>query len=333
LIKVFDKIKDKKYWKILKILGYSSTIISIIYLVLVGHKHWDNLLGIFTISDKWASILISSFLYAISIGLVYSEVWRKLVLGLGGKITFKSSYVLLGHSQIAKYIPGNVFQYVGRHILGKNLGLSNGVIINGIFIETLLNATVAGLIFLVSSLFLGWSKLVLPGVNKLLIIGVAAIIIIIFLVIARFTPKIKSWLIKSNIIIDIKTIKKRYFIYSIIIVILLYALFFTFIGLNLWFLSKYFWSISDVPILFFISAYAIAWVIGFATPGAPGGIGIREVILIAILNNHMNQPKALMLALIFRLVTILGDFLFFSFSYFLKIFSKRILSKSASNNT
>jgi len=38
-----------------------------------------------------------------------------------------------------------------------------------------------------------------------------------------------------------------------------------------------------------VDGFALAWVLGFIVPGAPGGIGIREVILAGL---HMHKSLA-----------------------------------------
>ena len=86
----------------------------------------------------------------------------------------------------------------------------------------------------------------------------------------------------------------------------------------MWFLNNFFWGSSQVFALFFIGVNSIAWVAGFITPGASGGIGIREIVIVALLTPYITQPKALVLAIILRLVTICGDLLSFLITYIFK---------------
>lgn len=63
--------------------------------------------------------------------------------------------------------------------------------------------------------------------------------------------------------------------------------------------------------------FSVAWIAGFITPGAPAGLGVREAIIVALLTHLIDEPQSLLVALIFRLVSIFGDILFFVFSYWL----------------
>jgi uncharacterized membrane protein YbhN (UPF0104 family) len=52
---------------------------------------------------------------------------------------------------------------------------------------------------------------------------------------------------------------------------------------------------------------ALAWMLGFLTPGAPGGLGVRDAILVAMLTGVSNPAAAVAIAVSFRGVTTLGD--------------------------
>ncbi len=60
-----------------------------------------------------------------------------------------------------------------------------------------------------------------------------------------------------------------------------------------------------------ISLFALGWIAGYLTPGAPAGLGVREAILIFGLGPLSGQEAALNTALYLRLMTLGGDLLFF----------------------
>ncbi|MEA3274753.1 MAG: hypothetical protein U9Q81_05555, partial [Pseudomonadota bacterium] len=49
---------------------------------------------------------------------------------------------------------------------------------------------------------------------------------------------------------------------------------------------------------------------GFVTPGAPAGLGIREAVIVLLLEQLGLGDEALQIALVFRLATVGGDLLF-----------------------
>ena len=71
----------------------------------------------------------------------------------------------------------------------------------------------------------------------------------------------------------------------------------------------------STPIGPVITIYALSWVIGYITPGASGGLGVREALIIGFLSGIVGEPASILVALALRLITIIGDFLVFGVSF------------------
>ena len=63
----------------------------------------------------------------------------------------------------------------------------------------------------------------------------------------------------------------------------------------------------DIGYLYVVSLFTITWLGMFIIPGAPGGIGIREFIVIALLAPIYGPDDPTIGILIFRVITVLGD--------------------------
>jgi uncharacterized membrane protein YbhN (UPF0104 family) len=63
--------------------------------------------------------------------------------------------------------------------------------------------------------------------------------------------------------------------------------------------------------LLLTGCFALAWVIGFFAPGAPAGLGVREGVLLALLQFSYARPDALLIVIALRLATTAGDILCF----------------------
>lgn len=63
--------------------------------------------------------------------------------------------------------------------------------------------------------------------------------------------------------------------------------------------------VASYPVL--AGSFALAWVAGFVVPGSPGGIGVREAVLVTALAPLLGAGAALGLAVLFRVVAIAGD--------------------------
>ena len=65
--------------------------------------------------------------------------------------------------------------------------------------------------------------------------------------------------------------------------------------------------------------FILSWSIGFLTPGAPGGLGVREAIMLMFLNDVLSQNLLLTSAILYRIICIIGDCLVFLLA---QVFSK-----------
>ena len=63
-----------------------------------------------------------------------------------------------------------------------------------------------------------------------------------------------------------------------------------------------------------ITIFSCSWIAGYVTPGAPGGVGIREAIIIFSLAALVGEAQATVAALLFRCVTVGGDVIFYLLS-------------------
>src|SRR3546814_11986525 len=74
------------------------------------------------------------------------------------------------------------------------------------------------------------------------------------------------------------------------------------VGLGLWGMSLALGNGGAMPgPIFFIGAFNTSWIAGFVVPGAPAGLGVREVVLTAWLDGSV--PPATDMTLVFASLT------------------------------
>jgi uncharacterized membrane protein YbhN (UPF0104 family) len=76
------------------------------------------------------------------------------------------------------------------------------------------------------------------------------------------------------------------------------------LGLSFYAVSTAFTSGLDIS--FCVALFASAWLLGFLTPGAPAGLGVRETVLVIGLSGSLG-PMALPAAILHRLLSALAD--------------------------
>jgi hypothetical protein len=218
--------------------------------------------------------------------------WWNLLVQFGAVTPRRWAIRTYGISQLAKYVPGNIFHLAGRQAMGMAAGVPGWSLAKSTFWELGMLA-ISGSIFgaLVLPLLLPWLPLQL---------GIVAFILALSVVAAGFA---------------------MYFGRAAVRAFGLYVTFVTISGVLFVCLIE---MISPSAItsssgwIVLCSAYIVAWFIGLVTPGAPAGVGVRELILVFLLQGLVGESELVLTVVLGRVVTVTGDFLFFLASWLLK---------------
>jgi hypothetical protein len=232
--------------------------------------------------------------FAGTVALAFS--WWVLLRYYGGsQLNFREAFKLYGGTQIAKYIPGNVFQYAGRQVVGWRMGVSQGTMALSSIGEALGLCCVAAMLALAG---LAWSREASFFAGCL---GGAACVAafplsqVLLKSLSQWFPKLvpespkTRWRDKWRVLGPAFAGQVVFFATGA----LAFALCASPWG------SVHFWKLVMVS--------AAAWLAGFVTPGAPGGLGVREAILVMALEGTLGKGGALAAAALFRAATTLGD--------------------------
>ena len=285
--------------KILKIFKLAIILLSFWF---IGEKFWEHHNWLKTSALNY-ELLITVFVCSIIYGLsefLLSFAWRRLLIWCGHKdISVNVCNRIYGKSQIAKYIPGNVFHVVGRHLLGSQAGIRHVV---------LAGATVYEILGLLSiSILIGFGGMIIFGLGNIYF-SLYQIILILFttLVITGLTIALVPYLMSlRGVILPYKEIGNT--VRNISKVYLFYFIFFLIAGLLLVIIVNIFLNINFIITAKLVVIFSIAWVAGFIIPGAPGGIGVREAVIIFFITPIIGEAQSIAVAIALRFITLLGD--------------------------
>ncbi|MEA3278844.1 MAG: hypothetical protein U9Q81_26835, partial [Pseudomonadota bacterium] len=238
--------------------------------------------------------VLGSLLYAVAC-LFLARAWQQL-LGLFGTahISALTAAWIYAKSQIGKYVPGNVLHIVGRHFLGRTLGISHGTLALAAAGE------ISGLLAAASTLALIAAVVLSLGPQKgsLLWAALGAVSAAAIAVLAL--PRLWSFLHRRFPDLpepDAGSLRR-----GLLGAFGLYLLFFItagsiLVGLVAVEKDSLTASLGALAMLVF----AVSWLAGFVTPGAPAGLGIREAVIVLLLEQLGLGDEALQIALVFRL--------------------------------
>lgn len=217
--------------------------------------------------------------------LLLARAWWLLLRCLDLQTTWRWTLKTYGISQLAKYVPGNIFQFAGRQALGQAAGLAGKPLAKSTAFELILVA-IAGVAF---------SALTIPIFfpEGTAISGLIAFIAL--LSVAGYG--VRNWLGPQATCAMYWQV--LFFVISSAVFIVILTL-----------INPDFIQIEIMPIL--CGAYVVSWLIGFLTPGAPAGIGVRELVLTVLLDGLVPEASLLLAVVMGRLVTMIGDLWFFA---------------------
>ncbi|MDC8015829.1 hypothetical protein [Tahibacter soli] len=249
---------------------------------------WHDHGGALGASFDLANIAAAAALYALC-GVPLALGWIA-ALRLAGDRSVPARAAAVGYlaTQIAKYLPGGVFQFVSRHLHGRRYGATHAQLAAASVIETLSLLVAASATMLAFGEALAASGL--PWLDHLRYAPLA---------LTALAAAVWAW---SGRAPDAARQRRA------LPVLLLASL-----GAHVAFFAGGAAVCAIVaaqtPLGYaqLLPAFAAAWIAGYVVIGAPGGIGVREAVLVLLLKPSIGEPAAIDIAIGFRIATVAGD--------------------------
>lgn len=269
-------------------MGSAGALAGAVFVALRLAQHWNSQDFSSISSAAWAGVAGLAVLYGAS-NMLLALSWAHILRQCKARVTRTWAMRAYGLSQLAKYVPGNVFHLVSRQALGMSAGVPAGALAKSSLWDL-------GLIALAAVPF-GWlaAPLAAPIVPPWA--GVAC-----SLATAMAISQYLVWLGRPHAAAAFRLSALFHCASAAIFVILLQTIVMREADeAGSWLLVG--------------AAYVIAWMAGFVTPGAPAGLGIRELVLLLLLRNTVADAHVVAAVVLGRAVTITGDLLFFCASF------------------
>lgn len=231
-------------------------------------------------------IALALVIFSVLIGTI---TWWMILSWLGYQKNFLKIIRSYTFSNLAKYIPGFVWQYASRTIFLQNVNIPLNIIAGAIVIEFILVTSIGG-IFSCVSFFAYGNQIVQFNIYQNLIV---LLIFIILILIILFIPKIIDLIFNNDEI----QLTKRYYILAICI------------NMSGWFIMSLAYllissslGISNINLIFAVFLHSTNFFIGNLFLPIPNGLLIREAIIIFIAKNLINQNLLILTSILFRIM-------------------------------
>ena len=245
---------------------------------------------------------------------VSAFAWTRILSDLDERWSLWQLSCIMGSTQLAKYVPGNIAQHIARVSLALKQGMKTGAFTTSVAVETAL--AILACLVVASTLAIAnpmiWSVIaphLSPSDIQPILLALILIVDMAFLV--MLSPLKDSVITYSrrglSAVLMIRPL-------TLLLTITAYACNYLLIGAGLFLLAQSMGVANILNYSILTAAFAWAWIVGFLAPGAPAGLGVREGILALIFNQFADEATVLTLVIVLRLVTLMGDCVWFIIS-------------------
>jgi len=224
--------------------------------------------------------------------LVLADVTRLSLKKNGDYIDYKEAFAITSISQLGKYLPGGIWHFVGKFGIYKARSIDNKKGIRAMIWENAWLLSGAGVIGFMSFIFIG---------------NDAICALIPF---SCFFNRSKHFLwilpivwIGAMLLFEL-IIFQKINVSDFLITVAEQILAWVLLGLSLYFI----FPIGRDLILSIIGAFSLSWAGGYIAVFAPGGIGVRELLLSLILESEFSSVEITTFASAHRLIWVVIEF-------------------------
>lgn len=286
---------------------------SMVYIINVARGAFTSAFGALLAPGVVAATLAASVLFATT-AVFLAAAWKILLRNLGADRSLTGVSATVFTTQIGKYLPGNIGHHVGRTVQAKSrLGIPLPTAITSIFQESALVCvtTLMVAMFALTPTFktisAGRDHLIGPDSATMwmaiVLIGAGLLVSVASTWRKRAPPSNTTLRWIHGALPDWKLVAKTLPHYLAIGLLNGVALTLIYLALA---------PPSPSEVLSLTGIYALAWILGFVIPGPPGGMGVRDAALLALLGSITTSETALTVTTSARIATLIADVIIFS---------------------
>lgn len=248
----------------------------------------------------WMALATSLLCYVLS-QFAAAEAWRSLLSLWGVSIAPRFAWGQPMVSQIGKYIPGNVAHLFGRVVIGRRDGVAGSILAASMVLEV---AITLGVGLAVAGLLLILQPEAIPNLATDYPEFATQLLPVLFAVLLVIGIGCGAIILKSRMqALGVQQPSMS----ELVRPLALHLASFCILGVSLWAAALAIAPDLAPNLMTCTLIFAFAWAAGFIVPGAPGGIGVRDTIIVLVLAVSMGEGSGLAVALLHRGISILGD--------------------------
>lgn len=243
-------------------------------------------------------------LVAVTIGaLVAAQAWRAALVGLGGDLPMRAALRVCLVGQLGKYLPGSLWPALVQAELAERRGVRRATVVAAFSVSLAASLSAGAVVGALALLDADDSGATAGGPWAVVLVGVCSVGFLAVLIqpqlLTRVVGGVLARVTGSEVAPMPSSAVRRCFGLSVVGWIIT--------GLHVWVLAVALGADPVAALPAAISGLALATVAGSLFVLAPGGLGAREVVLVAVLAAVLPIPAAAAVAAASRLLTLFGE--------------------------
>jgi len=252
--------------------------------------------------------LVLAWLLNVMVNGLGAYCWVLLLQGFSQKVDWLDGMRSHLNSSVARYIPGYIWQFVGKAYLTSEMGVPARAI-NILMVWELVQLLGCGaaiaLLFTPAALIIEWG---LPAWAHTVLVATGCLLLGLVLIGPWIAVKLLSRSLLNGLIL-----RKRFFFLSGLIIVMNWML----NGVCLWLTAAAFGIAGTETVPFHLFTFSVSMVTGILVIPVPNGLGVREGMMTYLLSHLMPQSLALLIAAVSRMEMVTGEFAFLLFAGFM----------------
>lgn len=265
------------------------------FLVKTGRSHSVSL-ALSDLRPLWTPFIVASVITVAT--YLYVVGWWNVSLGWWGRrLRFLDALHIFFVTNLARFIPGVVWQFAGVVAMVQPHGVSPVAATGAIIVQQIiLLATGLGLAVITTPALLGpWAASYPPAVPPLLALAGVAIVVILLPRVIPFVGRVAGWLTGREF--DWPSPGSHTFgLYAAAL-----AVVWVVYGIAFWLFGRSLYGPAAPPLMVAAPAYLAGYMAGMLAFLVPSGLLVREAALVAALSGSVGGGRALTLAVGARL--------------------------------
>ena len=221
------------------------------------------------------------------------ESWRRILAGWGQHLPFGPAARAWSVANLGRYVPGKVWSVAGLVVLAQRAGVQAG--------------PAAASAFVIQAVSLGSGAATVAAATphsapplRLALAGLVALVTTLVLV-WRPTARWLGSLVRA--IAPLEPLRASAVLAATALTVLTWVAY----GAALWMLARGLLPNASLPLATAIGAFTLGYILGLLALFAPGGVGVRELVLIGLLTPSLGSGGAVAVSIASRVLLTLSE--------------------------